>query len=53
MIFQLLIFFGSVKLKYIAILYVLTSFFGITSNNGGGQLAHLGGALAGYLFVER
>ena len=42
---------GSVKLKYIAIFYVLTSFFGITSSNGGGQLAHLGGALAGYLFV--
>jgi len=47
---QLLIL-GSVKLKYIAIVAVLTSFFGITSDNGGGQLAHLGGALAGYLFV--
>lgn len=47
---QLLIL-GSVKLKYIAIIAVLTSFFGITSDNGGGQLAHLGGALAGYLFV--
>lgn len=46
-----LMFFGSVKLKYIAIVAVLTSFFGITSNNGGGQLAHLGGALAGYFFV--
>ncbi len=42
---------GSVKLKYIAIVAILTSFFGITSNNGGGQLAHLGGALAGYLFI--
>ncbi len=46
-----IVFLGSVKLKYIAIFYVLTSFFGITSSNGGGQLAHLGGALAGYLFV--
>lgn len=45
-----LLFLGSVKLKYIAVVAVLTSFFGITSNNGGGQLAHLGGALAGYLF---
>ena len=26
------------------------SFFGITSHNGGGELAHLGGALTGYLF---
>lgn len=46
-----LMFFGGVKLKYIAIVYVLISFFGITSSNGGGELAHLGGALAGYLFV--
>jgi membrane associated rhomboid family serine protease len=46
-----LMFLGSVKLKYIAIVAVLTSFFGITSSNGGGQLAHLGGALAGYFFV--
>ena len=46
-----LMFVGGVKLKYIAIIAVLTSFFGITSNNGGGQLAHLGGALAGYFFI--
>jgi membrane associated rhomboid family serine protease len=46
-----LLFIGGVKLKYIAIVVVLTSFFGITSSNGGGELAHLGGALAGYLFV--
>lgn len=46
-----LLFLGSIKLKYIASGVVLMSFFGITSSNGGGQLAHLGGALAGYLFV--
>ena len=46
-----LLFLGGIKLKYIAIFFVLTSLFGITSNNGGGELAHLGGALAGYLFV--
>ncbi len=46
-----LMFLGSVKLKYIAIVAILTSFFGLTSKNGGGELAHLGGALAGYLFV--
>ena len=45
------LFLGNVKLKYIAIFFVLTSLFGITSSNGGGELAHLGGALAGYLFV--
>lgn len=42
---------GNIKLKYIAIVAVLTSFFGITSNNAGGEIAHLGGALYGYLFV--
>lgn len=42
---------GGVKLKYIAVFFVLISLFGITSENGGGELAHLGGALAGYLFI--
>ncbi len=42
---------GAVKLKYIALVFVLTSFFGITSTNAGGEIAHLGGALAGYLFI--
>ncbi len=46
-----LLFLGNIKLKYIATVIILMSFFGITSDNGGGQLAHLGGALAGYLFV--
>jgi len=45
------VFLGNIKFKYIAFFYIITSFFGITSSNGGGQLAHLGGALAGYLFV--
>jgi len=47
---QLLII-GPVKLKYIAIVTVLMSLFGITSSNGGGELAHLGGALAGCIFI--
>ncbi|MEI6754201.1 MAG: rhomboid family intramembrane serine protease [Paludibacter sp.] len=46
-----MLFIGRVKLIYIAIVYVLVSLFGITSSNGGGQLAHLGGAFAGYIFV--
>jgi len=46
-----LLFIGDIKLKYIAILSVLISFFGITSDNAGGEIAHLGGALCGYLFV--
>jgi len=42
---------GGIKLKYVAIAIVALSFFGITSDNAGGELAHLGGALAGYLFI--
>lgn len=42
---------GNISLKYIAIATVVFSFFGITSENAGGELAHLGGALAGYLFI--
>lgn len=42
---------GRVELKWIAIVSVLISFFGVTSENGGGEMAHLGGALGGYLFA--
>ena len=42
---------GNIKLKYIAAIAVLMSFFGITSNNAGGEIAHLGGALTGYFFI--
>lgn len=46
-----IMFIGNVKLKYIAIIAVLMSFFGVTSNNAGGEIVHLGGALAGYIFI--
>lgn len=42
---------GTIKLKYIALAVVLISFFGITSSNAGGEIAHLGGALFGYFFI--
>ncbi len=42
---------GNVKLKFIALVAVLISFFSITSSNAGGEIAHLGGALYGYFFV--
>lgn len=47
-----LLFIGAVKLKYIALATILISFLGITSENSGGELAHLGGALGGYLFAS-
>lgn len=46
-----LILIGRVKLIYVALITVAISLFGVVGLNGGGELAHLGGAFAGYLFV--
>jgi membrane associated rhomboid family serine protease len=46
-----LLFLGDVPMKYIALVYVLLSFFGSGSKNMGANLAYLGGALLGALFV--
>ena len=42
---------GPTRLKYIAIFYVVLDVLQIASDNSGGHLAHLGGALYGYLFA--
>ena len=46
-----LIFIGPVRIKYIAWAYVFVSFIGIVGSNSGGAIAHLGGALMGYLYI--
>lgn len=43
--------FGSVKLSTFAVVTVLISVLMLSGNNAGGNFAHLGGALAGYLFA--
>ena len=47
-----LLLFGAVRLKYVALIVVLTDLLFITSENAGGHIAHLGGALAGWWFVR-
>jgi membrane associated rhomboid family serine protease len=42
---------GPVKIKWIALFYLVLSFAGIIGTNAGGNIAHLGGAMLGYLFV--
>lgn len=42
-----LLFFGLVKVKYIAIATIIIDFLSIASENSGGHIAHLGGALYG------
>lgn len=44
---------GDVKLKYIAIFSVVMDVISIPSGNAGGHIAHLGGALFGYLYASQ
>lgn len=47
-----LLFFGIVKIKYIAIVSLLLDVIHIPYGNAGGYLAHVGGALSGYIFIK-
>lgn len=46
-----LLFLGPVKIKYIAAFYAFLSFAQTVGPNAGGNIAHLGGALMGFLFI--
>ena len=48
-----LLFLGPVRIKYIALFYILLSFLDVTGSNAGGEIAHIGGALIGYLFIKQ
>ncbi len=43
---------GSVRLKYIALFFVIIDIISIDKGNPGGHLAHLGGALWGFLYAK-
>lgn len=45
-----LLFFGSVSLKWIAVVTLILFMLGLTGNNVGGHLAHLGGAVVGAIY---
>jgi membrane associated rhomboid family serine protease len=47
-----LLLFGDVKLKYLAIAYVVMDLIGLGSGNAGGNFAHLGGALLGFTYIK-
>lgn len=42
---------GPVRLKYLAIAFVVIDIFSIQGNNPGGHIAHLGGAVWGFLYI--
>lgn len=48
-----LLFFGPIKIKYIAAFYIVLSFLGTVQSNAGGNIAHLGGALMGFVYIKQ
>jgi hypothetical protein len=47
------LFLGPVKIKYIALFYIVVSFIGSVGGNAGGNIAHLGGLLIGYVYTKQ
>ncbi|HYK76297.1 MAG TPA: rhomboid family intramembrane serine protease [Daejeonella sp.] len=48
-----LLFLGSVRLKYIALVYFLLDIIGIAGGNPGGSIAHIGGAVLGFIYIKQ
>jgi membrane associated rhomboid family serine protease len=48
-----LLFLGRIKLKYIALVSIILDIILIRYENAGGHIAHLGGALYGYLYITQ
>ncbi len=46
-----LIFIGRVKLKHLAIVFIVIDILSIQRGNAGGHIAHIGGALWGFIYV--
>ncbi|PWK72530.1 membrane associated rhomboid family serine protease [Mucilaginibacter oryzae] len=48
-----LILFGPVKLKWLVFVILVIDFLGIMGGNAGGEIAHLGGALMGFIYIKQ
>lgn len=48
-----LLFLGPVKLKYIALFTIVLDIISIAGTNPGGHIAHLGGALFGWFYIQQ
>ncbi|MDX5348698.1 MAG: rhomboid family intramembrane serine protease [Hymenobacteraceae bacterium] len=48
-----LILLGPVRIKYIAAFLVLISISGMAGGNAGGNIAHIGGAVLGFIFIKQ
>lgn len=47
-----LLLFGAVRLKWIALIYIVFDILQIFGSNAGGHIAHLGGAIFGFLYIK-
>ena len=45
--------FGRIKLKYVGLAYLIIDLLSMMGSNAGGSMAHLGGALIGYLMIKQ
>jgi membrane associated rhomboid family serine protease len=48
-----LILIGPVKLKWLVLAFIVIDFIGTTGLNAGGEIAHLGGALMGFVYIKQ
>jgi membrane associated rhomboid family serine protease len=48
-----LLLFGAVRLKYLAIAYFALDIIGMGGGNPGGSIAHIGGAILGFVFIKQ
>ena len=47
-----LLFFGNVKVRYLAGAFLVLDLLGVSGGNPGGNIAHLGGAFLGYIYIK-
>ena len=47
-----LLFFGVVRLKWIAVVTIVLDLINISGDNAGGHIAHLGGAMYGFIYIR-
>ncbi len=45
--------FGNVKLKYLALVFIALDILAMGGLNAGGSIAHIGGALLGFVYIKR
>lgn len=48
-----LLLFGTVRLKYLASAYFVLDIIGMAGGNPGGSIAHIGGAIFGFVFIKQ